>query len=273
MGRLILFVIGYLIVSTCYSQQDSVLRFQLQKTVTDSVVDFTIDNLGNLFIINANNQIKKRNANGDSVGVFNDVRKFGKVFSIDASNPLKVLVYYKDFGTIVVLDRFLNIRNTIDLRQTGILQVSAIAQSYDNNIWLFDELDNKIKKLDELGKLLSASVDFRMLFDETPSPQLIYDRDGLLYVYDIKKGLLIFDYYGGLKNNIALPGINDLQVQDKKIITGRDSTSIIHYQPAQLKLNHYKFDLNAADLKKLRLSNNTAYVLNNKKQLQIYRIK
>ena len=49
----------------------------------------------------------------------------------------------------MVLDRFLNIRNTIDLRQSGIFQVSAVAQSYDNNIWVFDDLDSKIKKIDD----------------------------------------------------------------------------------------------------------------------------
>jgi hypothetical protein len=35
---------------------------------------------------------------------FNNVKKFGKISTIDVSNPLKVLLYYKDFSTIVVLD-------------------------------------------------------------------------------------------------------------------------------------------------------------------------
>ena len=39
--------------------------------------------------------------------VFNDVKKFGQATLIDVSNPLKVLLYYRDFATIVVLDRFL----------------------------------------------------------------------------------------------------------------------------------------------------------------------
>jgi hypothetical protein len=72
---------------------------------------------------------------GDSVAIFNNVKKFGKISTIDVSNPLKVLLYYKDFSTIVVLDRLLATRNTIDLRQQNIFQVNAIGQSYDNNIW------------------------------------------------------------------------------------------------------------------------------------------
>ena len=76
---------------------------------------------------------------GTLVAVFNNVKKFGKLSTIDVSIRLRYLLYYKDFSTIVVLDRLLAIRNTIDLRKQNIFQVNAIAQSYDNNIWLFDE--------------------------------------------------------------------------------------------------------------------------------------
>jgi hypothetical protein len=270
MGRIITTIISCLLQQIAYSQQDSSIYFQPTKTFSDVVVDFSMDNLGNIFIINASNQIKKINANGDSVGVFNDVRKYGKVFSVDASNPLKVLVYYKDFGTIIVLDRFLNIRNTIDLRQAGILQVTAICQSYDNHIWLYDELDNKIKKIDDQGKVLSTSADFRMLFETVPHPHTMYDRDGLLYLYDTKSGLLVFDYYGGLKSNITLPGITDFQVIDKKAITGRDSTHIILYKPAQLLFIRLKPNIDISHTRKYRSNGTVAYLLQQPNTLQRY---
>ena len=50
------------------------------------------------------------------------MRKFGQATLIDVSNPLKVLLYYRDFATVVMLDRFLNVVNTTDLRKQGILQ-------------------------------------------------------------------------------------------------------------------------------------------------------
>ena len=48
-------------------------------------IDFTVDNLGNYYLLSKNNQLKKINAKGDSIGLFNDVRRYGKLFSIDAS--------------------------------------------------------------------------------------------------------------------------------------------------------------------------------------------
>ncbi|MEO8404018.1 MAG: hypothetical protein ABI480_05470 [Chitinophagaceae bacterium] len=191
--------------------------FKFVKEVQGDIVAFTVDNLDNIYLLSSTNQVKKLNANGDSVGVFNDVKKFGKATLIDVSNPLKILLYYRDFATIVVLDRFLTIQNIIDLRKQNSLQVRAIGQSYDNKIWIYDELENKLKKVDEDGKLLFETVDFRMLFDEAPSPQKIYDQDQYVYLYDSTKAVFVFDYYGALKNKILISGWKNFKVAGKYI--------------------------------------------------------
>jgi hypothetical protein len=146
------------------AQKDSV--FILNKILPGDFSYFTVDNLENIYLVNNNsNQLKKLNSNGDSAGVFNNVRKYGKLYSIDATNPLKILLYYKNFSTVVVLDRFLNVRNTINLGKKNIFKVKAIASSYDNNIWLFDEGDTKLKKIDDNGEVLLETVEFRTIFD------------------------------------------------------------------------------------------------------------
>jgi hypothetical protein len=176
------------------------------------IVDFATDNLGNTYLINNKNQIKKLNAKGDSVGVFNDIRRFGKIHSIDVSNPLKILLFYKDFGTIITLDRFLNVRNEIDLRKRLMFQVKAISTSYDNNIWLFDELQNKIRKIDDTGHLLFETGDFRNLFEEEFTPTCIVDKDNYLLLYDSLKGLVVMDYLGTIKTKYPLIGWHNFQV-------------------------------------------------------------
>ena len=162
------------------------------KTVNGDIVSFTVDNLDYIYLLGSTNQVKKLNPNGDSLAVFNNVRKFGQASLIDVSNPLKVLLYYRDFATIVVLDRLLNVRNTIDLRKHNILQVRAIGQSYDNKIWLYDEVDNKLKKIDEDGTLLLETPDFRQLFGEVLMPQKIFDQDQYVYLYDSARAVFRF---------------------------------------------------------------------------------
>lgn len=267
--------IFFILLLTCFAlrssaQKDSLLRITLDKIITGNIVDFTTDNLGNIYIVNGSNQIKKLSGKGDSIAVYNDVKRYGKIFNIDATNPLKVLVYYKDFATIVVLDRLLNVRNTIDLRKQNIFQVQAVTTSYDGNIWLFDELESKLKKIDDYGKTLLETADFRLVFDAVPQPEVIYDRDGQLYLYDRNKGLLVFDYYGAQKNNYQLKGINNLQVIDKNTITGRDSSRIVLYKPLTLQLLNFRLSENLERFSRVRFDGNKVYALTNGGNVETY---
>lgn len=252
------------------SQPDSLLTTRLYRSLDNQVVDFTTDNLGNIFLLYSTGQIKKLNENGDSIAIFNDVRRHGKIFSVDATNPLKILVYYKDFSTIVVLDRLMNVRNTIDLRKQNIFQVRAVTSSYDNNIWLFDEQESKIKKVDDNGNVLMQSTDFRQLYDIVPTPHTLYDRDGQLYLYDPGTGLLVFDYYGAQKNNIALKGMTDFQVINKNFITGKKDNKLVVYKPATLEWFNYHLTTSLAEYRKVHFQAGRLIALSNNGRLQIF---
>lgn len=255
-----------------FAQEQGVLKLALIKELNEEVRDFTTDNLGNIYLLTPTNQIKKVNEKGDSIAVYNDVKRYGKIYSIDATNPLKILVYYKDFSTIIILDRLLNVRATLDLRTQNILQARAITSSYDNNIWVFDELDSKLKKVDDNGNVLLESTDFRQVFDSVPTPNSIYDRDGQLYLYDPRKGLLVFDYYGAKKNNFQLLHLTDLQVADKNTITARDSIHIFLYKPAALQLFSFTAFTNQRIYQKIHFSADILYCLTKENKLQIYRV-
>jgi hypothetical protein len=240
-----------------FAQNDS--SFQLLQTIKTNAIDFAVDNLGNILLLSPGNQLKKISARGDSVAVFNDVRRYGKLSTIDVSNPLKALLYYKDFSTIVVLDRFLNIRNTIDLRKLGLLQVKAVGLSYDNNIWLYDELDAKLKKIGEDGTPLSEGIDFRLLFEEAPSPVQIIDQEGFVYLYDPARGLYAFDYYGALKNQYPTKDFTDVFVQGKQIFF-RKLDTIIRYEPSKMKWLEYNLPLTLHDAIRIKISANRLFV-------------
>jgi len=257
-------IIGILLIAfgsllSANAQSDSALHFA--KIIPGDFSYFTTDNLDNIYLVNSNNQLKKLNSQGDSAGVFNDVRKYGKLFAIDVSNPLKLLLYYQNFATVVVLDRFLNIRNVINLRNQNIFAVKTIATSYDNNIWLFDEGDFKLKKIDDNGQLLSETVDFRMVFDSIPSPVQIVDSDGFVTLYDPSKGFYIFDYYGALKNKLPFLQWKNVAVIGNKLY-GFGNTVLYQYQTGSLQLKEYKLPLVFNDALQIKAGNGKVYLLN-----------
>jgi len=261
-----LVALGFAIAA--HANPDTTILLSQQKNIPGSFSDFYTDGLNNTYLITQSNQIQKLDARYDSTAVYNDVRRYGDIYCFDGSNPLKELVYYKDFSTILVLDRFLNPRNTIDLRNAGILQAKAIAASYDNNYWVFDELDNKLKKLDDNGNLLLQTADFTVLFGEGYNPCQVIDNGGLLYLYDEKNGWLIFDYYGALKQKLPLAGWKNVQVENKNLM-GHDDNYLYIANPATLSLQKIKPNLNLATAIKIQKRGNNFFVLT-KEGLTIY---
>jgi hypothetical protein len=245
--------------------------FVFNKLAGEQVTDFTVDNLGNLYIVNSTGQIKKMGPAGDSIAVFNNVRQYGKLYLMDVTNPLRVLLYYRDFGTIVVLDRFLNTRATIDLRKQQLFQVNAIGQSYDNNIWVYDELESKLKRVGEDGRVIDQSTDFRLIVDTAPSPQFIVDQNRLVYLYDSLKGVYLFDYYGAFKNRIQLKGWTDFTVIGNAMF-GRDANVLYRYEQGTLNLQNYPIPLAMRDAQKIKITPGNLYVLrNNRLEVFSYR--
>jgi hypothetical protein len=244
--------------------------FRLVKIIKGDIAAFTVDNLDNIYLLSSTNQVKKLNARGDSVATFNDVKKFGKATLIDVSNPLKVLLYYRDFTTIVVLDRLLTIRNMIDLRKKDILQVRAIGQSYDNKIWLYDEVENKLKKIDEEGKMLLETPDFRQLFGEAPVPQKIYDQDQYVYLYDSAKAVFVFDYYGALKNKILIAGWHNFKIAGKYIF-GSANGKLFRYNITTFRLEEWKLPEEIAQSLGFNFTSSRLYALK-KDRIEIYSI-
>ena len=249
-----------------YAQDDSLFRFL--KKIEYPISSFTVDNLGELYIINTDNQLKKYNEKGDSVGVFNQVTKYGKLSYVEAQNPWKAILFYQDYSTIVLLDKYLNVLTNINLRKQNIFKVRAVTTSYDNNIWLYDEQENKLKKIDDTGNKIFESVDFRLLFDSVPSPQKIIDDDGFVYLYDPEKGLYIFDYYGSFKSRLRFLNWTDVTVIDK-FIYGFDKNNLYRYVPPLPDIKKYILPLAAQSNNSLKVRNHKIYILRNQ-QLEIY---
>ncbi|MEO8762966.1 MAG: hypothetical protein ABI416_01705 [Ginsengibacter sp.] len=251
-----------------HAQDDSLFRFL--KKMEYPVSSFTVDNLGELYIINTNNQLRKYNEKGDSVGVFNQVTKYGKLSYVEAQNPWKAILFYEDYLTIVLLDKYLNVLTNINLRNQNIFKVRAVTTSYDNNIWLFDEQENKIKKIDDGGNNLFESVDLRLLFDSVPTPRKIIDYDGFVYLYDPEKGLYTFDYYGSFKSRLPFLHWSDFEIIDKQIY-GFDKDHLYRYTPPVPDVKKYRLSADLQDNNSIKVSNHKIYVLKNQ-QLALYSI-
>jgi hypothetical protein len=217
MKKIILYIIFVFLLENV-SAQDTDSLPQMARFIPGVYVDFEVDNLGNIFVLTPDNQLKKYNASGDSLGVFNDVRRYGKIAYIDVTNPLKILLFYEEFGTIVMLDRFLNNINSLDLRQLGFYQVTCIGLAYDNNIWVYDALAGKLNKISSDGTQINQTNDIRPFTDSVPEPTILTDQGGFVYLFDPHQGAFVFDHYGGYQKLIPLKNWRHFSVINQTIL-------------------------------------------------------
>ncbi|HSN60625.1 MAG TPA: hypothetical protein VLR49_06805 [Ferruginibacter sp.] len=244
--------------------------FRLEKIIAGDYLFMEVDVLNNLYLVTAGNQLKKLNANGDSMAVFNDVKKYGNPTLIDVTNPLKVLLYYKNYATVVILDRLLSQRNSINFRQQNIFSVKAIATSYDNNIWLFDEQNLKLKKIDEQGITLQETTDWRLIMENVPSPGIIIDNSNFVYLYDAKKGFYIFDYYGTFKNNLPFLNWENVSINANRL-SGFTGKKYFSYELQSLNLKTYNLPAFFKGYNSIKAMNGKIYLLK-KEGIEIYTV-
>ena len=237
---------------------DSIFKFV--KNIPGSYSYLDVDVLGNIYLITEKNLLKKIKPNGDSLAVFNDVKKFGNPTLLDVSNPLKVLLYYKNFSTVVILDRFLAVRNAINFRTQNIFKIKTLANSYDNNIWIFDEQNVNLKKINDEGNIISETLDLRQLFDTVPSPTQIIDRNNFVYLYDKDRGFYIFDYYGSFKNNLPFLNWEHIAVNNNKLM-GFVEDTFYSYELNSFNLKSYKLPAFFKDYTDIKTMNGKIYLL------------
>lgn len=252
MSKSIIFLVIFFITAHAAVCQDY-LQPKLIKKIDGSFSYFKRDESGNFFAITNAGQLKKYNATLDSMGVFNDIRSFGSVDYITSNNSLRTLLFSKQFRIILILDRLMQVVNKINLSKLQVFQVQAVTQSYDNNIWVFDEQESKLKKISETGKLISESAELRLALSDVIQPVSIFDQSGFVYLYDPSKGLFIFDYYGALKSKIALIGWTNVQFVGNAFL-GTKGSNLLIYTPGSPNIKEMKIPEELTDAKSLQYS-------------------
>ena len=234
-----------------------------KQLLNGSFRSFSVDETGHLYVITQDGRLKKYNPQGDSMGVFNDVRRYGRLTMVHTGNPLRTLLFYRDFRTVVVLDRFLQPMNVLDFRKNNLFQVKVVAPSYDNHLWIFDEQENKLKKIGDAGNVLMETADLRVALDLSPSPRDLIDQNGFVYLYDEVNGLYIFDYYGAFKGRIALIGWENIQISGSTI-SGTKGVQLLEYTLGTLELQEKQLPSFTATVHSVRRSSQGIYILTEK---------
>ena len=214
------------------------------------------DKLGNLYIT-SNQEILKYNANGDLLQK-NSVKSFGNIHAIDASNPMKILSFFKDYNKIIFLDNMLSVsENTIDLSTLNLDQVTLAGSSHDNGMWVYNSINFEIVRMDPNLKTTHQSGNIAQLTGIAIKPIMLYEANNRVYLCDSVHGVFVFDVFGTYIKTIPIFSVKDFQVENNMLYfidkNGFGSFNMDKIQMAQLELPEM-------DVQQIRLQKNRVYM-------------
>jgi hypothetical protein len=240
--------------------------FTLIKSIEISGDYISSDNLGNIYLVD-DHKLIKYDDNGNLLFTYSSLID-GNISAIDVSDPMKILLFYKDFGRIKFLDNKLSVKGDyVGLQDLSLEQASLACLSYENSFWVYDPLSIKIYRIDQNLQINQSSSNISQLTGNSFNPCYMAEYNNLLYVTDTAAGVFIFDRYAGLTKTIPIKNIHFFQIINEKIAyskSGKLKTfGLKTYEESTTQIPDN-------DNICVRVEQNKLYVLTNKK-LNIYK--
>lgn len=200
MNYILLPVFFLFFVLTMKSQGDSL---EYVNSLKISGEEIAVDNFGYLYT-RSNSALNKYNSNLELMASYSN-KSYGNPDVYDVTNPLKILVFYKNRNNVVFLDKTLSEQvSVVNLERKNLLDVLAIGSSNQDGFWVFDNDKQELILFDFNMKEKFKSGSINQLLGYRISPFVIKEKNKSVYLLDSNIGLLIFDLFAGYHKTIPL---------------------------------------------------------------------
>lgn len=222
----------------------------------------TSDNLGNIFIANKRGDILKYNRNGDSI-LLQNLSSYGEISHLDASNTFEMYAFFQTTDKVVFLDNQLSFRGELNLADLGYSDVSIVARSQNNGVWLYDMNTLRLLKIDKTGKVLNEGATSNTYTQDALQPHYLLDNKNALYLCDSVSGIYVFDNFGTFSKKIDIKTKSGIQVINNDLIYWEGN-----------KLNRYNLKMHkesktilpdSVDIRNVRIEKNRLYIIKENK--------
>lgn len=199
---------------------------------------------------------------------FFDVQ-LGDIHHVDLINPLKILVFYQDSQTIIILDNRLNEQLRLDLSTLNpqrYIQEARLAG--ERRLWLFNADISQIELYDYINdRLISSSIPIKSSIHD-----LATDYNFCHVITD--KAVISFNAYGSKTSRIDLESIAHFAFDFERLLVLTPTGWSGYYFDREFRFRESKINTTALpkmNLESLYLKAGKLYICHND-QLEIYPI-
>ncbi len=221
-------------------------EFQFVRSVNVAGDSHFSDPIGNVYIIKDNHLLKYAQ---DYTRAAEYTNLFlGNIHSIDVSDPLRILLYYRDHNQVVWVDNFLSeIRSPIWLDDLGVDQARLVCSSNQGGFWIFNGLNNQLQYFDVNLQLVHESITLNSLTGPDIEPVFMLEKSRMVYLNVPGFGILVFDLFGNYAKTLPLEISGEFQATDQ---------NLYYFKEGEL----YSFDLQTNSPEKLQLPEEDGFI-------------
>jgi len=184
-----------------------------------------VDHLGNTYIIEKNNFSLILNTNLKEY----QNNFFGNIYSVDLSNPLRILIYHKEANEIVFLNNELSIiGDAISLDELGLPDVAVVCASLINGFWVYNNLNNRIEFYNSNLKKIHTSINLSNQINNLDDIENIKMFNERIYLKVKNTGILVFDMFATFIKTIPIKNTNSFQILDKSLLYTLENKVLIY---------------------------------------------
>lgn len=189
-------VFVFLSIYACFNYTSGQELKLVNEWPVNALVDATSDFSGNLYFSNDQGVISKYDINGIlQISYSGSINS--PLYSIDVSHTSKIFGFFRDQQSYLILDRFLNPLNQAILDPSFVGYATETAYSADNNLWVFDQSDQSIKKISLMNNTVITSSPIPLVIADVEwDIKQIEEYQNRLYLYNSSKDIYVFDNLG-----------------------------------------------------------------------------
>jgi hypothetical protein len=194
----------------------------------NQITALAVDAKQNMFIADDGFTLYKADANGEILTNVN-TKIYGAITKIDCTNPFEIYTYHTDQNVVVFYDNMLNIRGQLRLNDHYFNNISCIARSFDNGIWLFDLSEFRLLKIDKAGQIVNSSNN---LINVTGKQLKVFDIQELgnnVYLVDSALGVLKFDFFATYSTTYYIEGLQSAAINPLGFWASTNNTTLQYY--------------------------------------------
>ena len=193
--------------SVAYSQNQKLTPVPLQQIAIDADQFLGYDSFG--FYYTIKNDVFYKTNNQQSLEYKNV--SLGKITKVDIQNPLKIVLFYENFNTVVLLDNQLNETQKINFSENTIpIIATATGIAFQNQLWIYNSLNNQIGLYDYLKN------DYKTISTPFPENSKYYQSDFNTFQWiDQKNNWYSCDLFGKTIAKGKIPDFDSIEIINK----------------------------------------------------------